>query len=98
MSKTISPNKVQAELNKLAKTTKTHSVIDLRMVLALERVIARVEKHKILSKHFVFKGGFVLLKTTNSDRFTRDVDTLAIGLSRKQVPKLMEEALLQRGK
>ena len=44
MSKIISPNKVQAELNKLAKTTKTHSINDLRMVLALERVIARIEQ------------------------------------------------------
>lgn len=95
MNKMISPDKIQLELNKLAKTTKTLSVNDLRMVLALERVIARVENHKKLSKHFVFKGGFVLLKTVNSDRFTRDVDALAIGLSRKQVPALVEDALSQ---
>ncbi len=93
MSKNLSPAKVQAELNKLSKTSKTQSVNDLRMVLALERIVARVEAHKILSKHFVFKGGFVLLKVTESDRFTRDVDALALGLSRKQVPKLMGEAL-----
>lgn len=93
MNKMISPDKIQLELNKLAKTTKTLSVNDLRMILALERVIARVENHKKLSKHFVFKGGFVLLKTVNSDRFTRDVDALAIGLSRKQVPALVEDAM-----
>ena len=58
MSKTISPEKIQLELNKIAKTTTTLSVNDLRMILALERVIARVEHHKKLSKHFVFKGGF----------------------------------------
>lgn len=95
MSKTMSPDKIQLELNKLAKNEKTLSVNDLRMILALERVIARVENHKKLSKHFVFKGGFVLLKTVDSDRFTRDVDALAIGLSRKQVPSLVEEALSQ---
>ncbi len=95
MSKMISPDKIQLELNKLAKASKTLSVNDLRMILALERVIARVEIHKKLSKHFVFKGGFVLLKTVNSDRFTRDVDALAISLSRKQVPDLVEEALSQ---
>ncbi|MFN7454627.1 MAG: nucleotidyl transferase AbiEii/AbiGii toxin family protein, partial [Pseudobdellovibrionaceae bacterium] len=93
MSKTVSPEKIQLELNKLAKAAKTLSVNDLRMVLALERVIARVENHKKLSKHFVFKGGFVLLKTVNSNRFTRDVDALAIGLSRKQVPDLVGDAL-----
>jgi predicted nucleotidyltransferase component of viral defense system len=95
VSKMISPDKIQLELNKLAKAAKTLSVNDLRMILALERVIARIENHKKLSKHFVFKGGFVLLKTVNSDRFTRDVDALAIGLSRKQVPDLVEEALSQ---
>lgn len=95
MSKIISPDKIQLELNKLAKASKTLSVNDLRMILALERVIARVENHKKLSKHFVFKGGFVLLKTLNSDRFTRDVDALAIGLSRKQVPGLVQDALSQ---
>lgn len=58
-------------------------------------MIARVESHKKLSKHFVFKGGFVLLKTINSDRFTRDVDALAIGLSRQQVPNLVVDALSQ---
>lgn len=93
MSQAISPEKIQLELNKLAKAAKTLSVNDFRMVLALERVIARVVNHKKLSKHFVFKGGFVLLKTVNSDRFTRDVDALAIGLSRKQVPDLVEDAL-----
>jgi predicted nucleotidyltransferase component of viral defense system len=95
MNKTVSPEKIQLELNKLSKAAKTLSVNDLRMVLALERVIARVENHEKLSKHFVFKGGFVLLKTVNSDRFTRDVDALAIGLSRKQVPDLVEGALSQ---
>ena len=93
MSKIITADKVRIELNKVAKLSKSHSENDLRMVLALERVIARVEAHKKLAKHFVFKGGFVLLKTTNSDRFTRDVDALALGLSSKQVPKLMAEAL-----
>ena len=95
MSKVISPDKIQLELNKLSKTSRTLSVNDLRMILALERVIARLENHKTLSKHFVFKGGFVLLKTVNSDRFTRDVDALAIGLSRKKVPDLVEDALSQ---
>lgn len=95
MSKTISPAKIQLELNKLAKEASSLSINDLRMILALERVIARIENHKKLSKHFVFKGGFVLLKTFNSDRFTRDVDALAIGLSRNLVPRLMEEALSQ---
>jgi Nucleotidyl transferase AbiEii toxin, Type IV TA system len=95
MSKLISPDRIQLELNKIAKGSKVLSVNDFRTILALERVIARLESHKKLSKHFVFKGGFVLLKSADSDRFTRDVDALSIGLSRKQVPDLVENALSQ---
>jgi len=85
--------KVMTALKKLAKSSKGSSINELRLVLALERAIARIEKHQKLSEHIIFKGGFVLLKTINTGRFTRDVDALALGLSRKQVPKLIEEAL-----
>ncbi len=93
MSETISAKNIMSSLKKLAKNTKGSSINELRLILALERAVARIEAHPKLSKHLVFKGGFVLLKTINSDRFTRDVDALAIDLSRKQVPKLIEVAL-----
>ncbi len=54
MSKIISPDKIQLELNKLAKASKTLSVNDLRMILALERVIA----HSITNQS-VNRGGLV---------------------------------------
>jgi hypothetical protein len=62
MSKMISPDKIQLELNKLAKAAKTLSVNDLRMILALERVIARVENHKKLSKHLFSKADLFCLR------------------------------------
>ncbi|MBX7231486.1 MAG: hypothetical protein K1X29_05320 [Bdellovibrionales bacterium] len=62
MSKMISPEKIQLELGKLAKIAKTLSVNALRMILALERVIARVENHKKLSKHFFSRADLFYLK------------------------------------
>lgn len=84
---------VAEALKKLAKNSKSHSINDLRTVIALERAVARLENHPKLSSHLVFKGGFVLFKTTDSVRFTRDVDALALGVSRKSVPEMVERAL-----
>jgi hypothetical protein len=80
-------------LKELASEKTGSSINELRLILALERAVARMENHKKLSNHFVFKDGFVLLKTINTSRFTRDVDALALGLSRKKVPSLVIEAL-----
>jgi hypothetical protein len=66
---------------------------DLRLVIALERAVARIEAHPKLSEHLIFKGGFVLLKTLMSNRFTRDIDALALDLRRSQVPDLVKIAL-----
>ncbi len=93
MSEIISGSKIMDSLKKIAKNSKANSINELRLILALERAIARIENHPKLSDHIVFKGGFVLLKTIKTSRFTRDVDALALGLSRKQVPKLIEAAL-----
>lgn len=93
MSGDLQAKRVVDALKKLATTSKGHSINDLRMVIALERAIARLENHPRLSSHLVFKGGFVLFKTTDSVRFTRDVDALALGVSRKSVPEMIERAL-----
>jgi predicted nucleotidyltransferase component of viral defense system len=93
MSREAHARVVLAALKKLSKPSTGNSLNELRMVVALERAVARIEKHPRLSSHIVFKGGFVLLKITDTDRFTRDVDALALGISRKAVPKLVDEAL-----
>ncbi len=66
-------------LHALAKRAKESalSINELRVVLALERVVARIEAHKVLREKLIFKGGFVLLKTFDNQRFTRDLDALA---------------------
>lgn len=64
-----------------------------RIIVALERAIARLAQHEQLRDHLVFKGGFVLLKTTDTIRFTKDVDALAVSVRRHDVPEMVQTAL-----
>ena len=61
------------------------SINHVRVLLALERIIARLQKHPILSEHLIFKGGFALLKTIHASRYTRDVDAIARDISKEKV-------------
>jgi len=89
----ISSKMVSGHIQKLSKEEKNLSFNDLRLLVALERAVARIEAHPKLSEHLIFKGGFVLLKTLTSNRFTRDIDALAVDLRRSQVPDLVKMAL-----
>lgn len=55
----------------------------------LERLVARLTSDEMLSKHLVFKGGFVGLKVYNSFRYTVDVDALVVQAS---VVPILEQA------
>lgn len=82
-------------LRALAKLSKVSafSINELRVVLALERVVARIERHKVLREKLIFKGGFVLLKSFDSKRFTRDLDALASNMPRRRLLSQVKEAL-----
>ncbi len=61
--------------------------------MALERAIARLMSSRELEEHLVFKGGFVLLKSYESLRFTRDGDALAVSISKEKLKDLISHAL-----
>jgi len=82
-------------LKKIAATDLRLDHNEWRIIVALERAIARLEQHQQLRGHLVFKGGFVLLKTTDTTRFTKDVDALAISIRRENVPSLVQSALAE---
>ena len=93
MSRSLQAKKVMDALKKLANLESHHSLNELRLIVALERAVARLERHPRLQEHLIFKGGFVLLKVMDSSRFTRDVDMLAIGVSRERVADMVKHAL-----
>ena len=93
MNRTTQARRVMDALKKLTKASPGNSINELRLIVALERAIARLESHPRLSSHLVFKGGFVLLKTVDTIRFTHDVDALALGISRARVPDMVDRAL-----
>ncbi len=66
---------------------------ELRVIIALERAIARLSQDKVLAEHLIFKGGFVLLKSFESPRFTRDADALARAIPKEKLKDLVRSAL-----
>lgn len=87
MSREEKARKVRAQITKIASVEGSWSVNELRIVLGLERIVARLIHHKELEKHLVYKGGFVLMKALGSDRFTRDLDALGVGIDKNEVIK-----------
>lgn len=93
MTRAQQANAISAALKRLAKETDSSRLNDLRLIFALERAIARLQRHPRLADHLVFKGGFVLFKTTETERYTNDVDALAIKLARSSVVSMVTQAL-----
>ena len=93
MSRSEKAKEVVKTLKNIAASNPRLNYNEWRVVVALERAVARLENHKKLQEHLVFKGGFVLLKTTSTSRFTRDVDVLAVAITRESVPAFVMEAL-----
>lgn len=89
----MNANIILRKIKALASRDSRLSINELRVIIALERAIARLEYEPILAEHLVFKGGLVLLKSFDSLRFTRDADALAIGISKETLRDLVFKAL-----
>lgn len=84
---------ISRTIRRIEKGDPRLSVNELRIIVALERAIARIERHKELAEHLVFKGGFVMLKIYDSERFTRDGDALAVGIDKERLKALIGQAI-----
>ncbi len=93
MSREKKANEVRNAILKLVKQGIGLSANEIRVVLALERIVAHLSADPKLEKHLIYKGGFVLLKTLGNSRFTRDLDALGVGLSKAEIAKLVPAAL-----
>lgn len=69
------------------------NINEVRVIVALERAIARLSGSKDLNEHLIFKGGFVILKSYESTRFTRDADALAIAISKEKLSEFVRVAM-----
>ncbi len=94
MSREQKAVEIRKQLLKFSLSLDSLTINELRIVLAIERVVARLENFADLRGHLVFKGGFVLLKVLESDRFTRDLDALCKGIDKNDAQDLIREALL----
>lgn len=63
------------------------------LAFALERVAARIVNDGELSQSIVFKGGYVLFRSYQSRRTTKDLDALGKGIDTERVKKLITKAL-----
>ena len=90
--KIFSEEKILNQLKELSHKTGL-TVNDLRVILALERAVARIEAEPNLAESLIFKGGFLLFKSIDTTRYTRDVDALAQGISPTNVAKFIKQAL-----
>jgi predicted nucleotidyltransferase component of viral defense system len=84
---------VAEALKKISYPKSSLSYNELRTIIAIERAVARLLTNKTLESNLVFKGGFVLLKTIATTRFTKDLDAVVIGLSQSESCSLIQEAL-----
>ncbi|EKD50088.1 MAG: hypothetical protein ACD_62C00658G0007 [uncultured bacterium] len=85
--------KVLRGIRRIVEQNEKLSINEVRIIVALERAIARLIHDRVLQKHLIFKGGFVLLKNYDSSRFTRDVDALALAISKEKISELVGEVL-----
>ena len=74
--------------------------VDYNMIstaFILERMVARIASSPKLSKKLIIKGGFLLFKTLESERFTVDLDALGKNIDadklKREVPSAMEQDL-----
>jgi predicted nucleotidyltransferase component of viral defense system len=86
---------ILAALKSLERLGRTgFSLNQLRVIVALERLVARLEANPILSQHLIFKGGFALLKHLNSARFTHDLDASYFLYSLDKITPIIAEAII----
>ena len=83
MSREKQARKIRSAIIDLVKSKGMLSANEIRVILSLERIVARLSRDPELDNHLVYKGGFVLLKTVGSGRFTRDLDALGLEVEKE---------------
>ncbi len=75
MKKNISEQSLKDKIKLLAKKQKINTA-KLQTIVVLERVVARLLTRDFIREHMIFSGGFVMIKSYDSERFTKDLDAI----------------------
>jgi len=70
-------------------------VNQVRVIVTIERVVTRLMTSNFLRENMIFSGGFVMIKTSESNRFTKDLDAIIKRVSNKKLNSEIEKALLK---
>jgi predicted nucleotidyltransferase component of viral defense system len=84
---------INDKINNLAKKLNIKDVNKLTILVTLERIVARLLTRNFLRENLIFSGGFVMLKTFESNRFTVDLDAIIKKISTKELNVEIESAL-----
>jgi hypothetical protein len=80
-----SSSQLNDRIKRVALALGVEDVNRVRIIVVLERIVARLVANPFLKEHLVFGGGFVLFKEFGSNRFTRDADAIINGVSKKKL-------------
>ncbi len=83
--KTSVEQKLNQKIKEVSQELGVGDVNRVRVILALERLVARLEANQFLAERLIFCGGFVLFHIAETGRFTSDVDAIASGVSREKI-------------
>jgi predicted nucleotidyltransferase component of viral defense system len=91
--------KKQAITQRLANLAKQQGV-QYQFVLTtflIQQLLLRLTQNRKLSRHLVFKGGFVMLRAYDSPRYTVDLDASLTGIAVEDVSPLIIKAAQESG-
>jgi hypothetical protein len=78
-------DQINFQIRKVAKERGIADVNRVRIILTLERVVARLVSNTFLKARLIFGGGFVLFKELNSNRFTKDIDAIVNNINKERL-------------
>lgn len=84
---------INERLRNFARENNIPNVERARVILCLERVIARLMQDEYLCSKLIFGGGFVIYKSIQSLRFTVDIDAVISGVKKEVLITKVNEAL-----
>lgn len=93
MNKIISEQSLKDKIKVLAKKQKIDTA-KFQMIVVFERVVARLLTRDFIRKNIIFSGGFVMIKSYNSERFTKDLDAIIRNVPAKKLFEEVRNALI----